>query len=59
MKKNLSYREKLLELGNIYKVSEIKNYTKNKKYLTTPQLELILKKRQRAIDKKIEKKQFA
>ena len=41
MKKNLTYREKLLELGTIYKVAEIKTYAKNKKYLTTPQLELI------------------
>ena len=55
MKKNLSYREKLLELGNIYKVSEIKNYTKNKKYLTTPQLELILKKNKVPIPTEINK----
>ena len=26
MKKNLTYREKLLELASIYKISEIKNY---------------------------------
>ena len=26
MKKNISYREKLLELSNIYKISEIQNY---------------------------------
>jgi len=44
MRKNLSYRDKLLELANIYKVSEVNNYTRNKKYLTTPQLEHILKK---------------
>ena len=44
MKKNLSYRDKLLELASIYKISEIKNYEKSKKYLTTPQIELILKK---------------
>ena len=44
MKKNLSYRDKLLELASIYRVNEVTNYTKNKKYLTTPQLEHILKK---------------
>ena len=49
MKKNLSYREKLLELSKIYKVSEIQNYIKNKKYLTTSQLEHILRKNNIAI----------
>ena len=44
MKKNSSYRDKLLELAKIYKISEINSYIKNKKYLTTPQIELILKK---------------
>ena len=44
MKKNLSYRDKLLELGRIYKISEIQNYIKRKKSLTTQQIELILKK---------------
>ncbi len=44
MKKNLSYREKLLELGNIYKITEIQNYIKRKKNLTTQQIEHILKK---------------
>ena len=44
MKKNLSYRDKLLELGRIYKISEIHNYIKRKKNLTTQQIELILKK---------------
>ena len=44
MKKNLSYREKLLELGRIYKISEIQNYIKRKKNLTTHQIEHILKK---------------
>ncbi len=55
MKKNLSYREKLLELGAIYRVAEIKSYTKNKKYLTTPQLELILKKHKVPIPTEINK----
>ena len=44
MKKNLSYREKLLELGRIYKITEIQNYIKRKKNLTTQQIEHILKK---------------
>ena len=43
MKKNLSYREKLLELSRIYKISEIQNYIKRKKNLTTHQIEHILK----------------
>ena len=44
MKKNITYREKLLELAKIYKISEIKDYIKNKKKLTTLQIEHILKK---------------
>ena len=44
MKKNISYRDKLLELAEIYKISDIKNYNRNKKYLTTAQIEHILKK---------------
>ena len=44
MKKNLSYRDKLLELSTIYKISEIQNYIKRKKNLTTQQIEHILKK---------------
>ena len=44
MKKNISYREKLLELSKIYKISEIQNYIKRKKNLTTHQIEHILKK---------------
>ena len=44
MKKNISYREKLLELASIYKISEIQNYIKRKKNLTTSQIEHILKK---------------
>ena len=31
MKKNLSYRDKLLELASIYKISEVQNYIKRKK----------------------------
>ena len=44
MKKRLSYRDKLLELAYIYNVQEIQDYTKNRKNLTTGQIELILKK---------------
>ncbi len=44
MKKNLSYRDKLLELGKIYKISEIQDYIRRKKNLTTHQIEHILKK---------------
>ena len=51
MKKKLSYRDKLLELAYIYNVKEIQEYVKNKKNLTTGQLELILKKNNIAIPK--------
>ena len=44
MKKNLTYRDRLLELAKIYKISEIQNYIKRKKILTTSQLEHVLKK---------------
>ena len=44
MKKNLSYRDKLLELARIYKIAEVQNYIKRKKNLTTHQIEHILKK---------------
>ena len=43
MKKNLSYRDKLLELAQIYKISEIQNYIKEKNR-TTHQIEHILKR---------------
>ena len=51
MKKKLSYRDKLLELANIYSVKEIQEYVKKGKNLTTGQLELILKKNNIAIPK--------
>ena len=51
MKKKLSYREKLLELAYIYDVKEIQEYVKNRKNLTSGQLELILKKNNIAIPK--------
>ena len=44
MKKKLSYRDKLLELANIYDVKEIKDYVRSKKNLTVGQIELILRK---------------
>jgi len=44
MKKKLSYRDKLLELANIYDVKEIKDYVKSRKNLTIGQIELILRK---------------
>ena len=44
MKKIVSYRDKLLELSRIYKITEIQNYIKRKKNLTTQQIEHILKK---------------
>ena len=37
---NLSYREKLLELSKIYKISEIQNYIRSKKHLTTFKLNI-------------------
>ena len=55
MKKNISYRDKLLELASIYRISEIKVYTRGKKYLTTPQLEHILKKNKVPIPTEIDK----
>jgi uncharacterized FlgJ-related protein len=51
MKKKLSYRDKLLELAYIYSVKEIQEYVKNRKSLTTGQLELILRKNNIAIPK--------
>jgi len=55
MKKIISYRDELLELARIYKISEIKNYIKNKKHLTSAQIEHILKKNKVPIPKEINK----
>ena len=55
MKKIITYREKLLELAKIYNIAEIRNYIRNKKYLTTAQIELILKKSRVPIPKEINK----
>ena len=51
MKRKLSYRDKLLELANIYDVREIKEYVKSKKNLTVGQIELILRKNKIIIPK--------
>ena len=56
MKKIISYREKLLELANIYKIAEVRSYAKNKKYLTTPQLDIYIKKNKVPIPTEINKK---
>jgi len=55
MKKNISYRDKLLELASIYRINDIRNYTRNKKYLTTAQIEHILKKNNVPIPNEINK----
>ena len=51
MKKKLSYRDKLLELANIYNVKEVQDYIKSRKSLTSGQLELILRKNKIVIPK--------
>ncbi len=51
MKKKLNYREKLIELAEIYDVKEIKEYVKRRKNLTSGQLELILRKNKIIIPK--------
>ncbi len=51
MKRKPSYRDKLLELANIYDVREIKEYVKSKKNLTVGQIELILRKNKIIIPK--------
>ena len=54
MKKKLTYRDKLIELAEIYGVKEIQEYIKRRKNLTTGQLELILKKNKIIIPKDLE-----
>ena len=44
MKKNILYREQLVELSKLYKIDEVKNYIRAKKNLTVSQIELILLK---------------
>ena len=51
MKKNPSYRDKLLELAKIYRVKEIQEYIRRRKNLTAGQIELILRKNKIIIPK--------
>jgi len=44
MKKNISYRDQLIELSKLYRVDEVKNYIRSKKNLTISQIELVLLK---------------
>ncbi len=44
MKKNVNYRDQLIELSKLYKIQEIKSYINSRKKLTTSQIELILLK---------------
>ncbi len=44
MKKNIPYRDQLIELSKLYEIEEINSYIKSKKKLTTSQIELILLK---------------
>ena len=44
MKKDIPYRDQLIELSRLYKIPEIKSYLRSKKHLTTSQIELILLK---------------
>jgi len=44
MKKNILYRDQLIELSKLYKIDEIKDYIRSKKNLTVSQIELILLK---------------
>ena len=44
MKKDISYRDQLIELSRLYKIDEVKSYLQSKKNLTTSQIELILLK---------------
>ena len=44
VKKNIPYRDQLIELSRLYKIEEIKSYINSKKKLTTSQIELILLK---------------
>ena len=44
MKKDIPYRDQLLELSKLYRIKEIRSYLQSKKHLTTSQIELILLK---------------
>ncbi len=51
MGRKLTYRDQLLELAKIYGVKEVHDYIRNKKNLTSGQLELILRKNKIIIPK--------
>ncbi len=51
MKKKLTYRDQLLELARIYGVKEVQDYIRNRKNLTSGQIELILRKNKIVIPK--------
>ena len=51
MKKDVSYRDQLIELSKLYKVDEIKSYLKSKKNLTISQIEVILLKNKKMREK--------
>ena len=60
MKKNIPYRDQLIELSKLYKIKEIKSYLASKKKLTTSQIELILlKNKVRLPDQSYTKKKIA
>ena len=60
MKKNIPYRDQLIELSRLYKIQEIKSYINSKKKLTTSQIELILLKNKiRLPDQSYSKKRIA
>ena len=44
MKKDIPYRDQLIELSKLYKIQEVRSYLQSKKHLTTSQIELILLK---------------
>ena len=44
MKKDIPYRDQLIELSKLYKIQEVRSYLQSKKHLTTSQIELVLLK---------------
>ena len=38
MKKDIPYRDQLIELSKLYNIEEIKSYLRSKKHLTTSQI---------------------
>ena len=53
MKKRLTYRDKLIELAQIYNVKEIQDYIRSRKNLTSGQLRINFKKNKIVISQKI------